>query len=252
MAKSSGWGEFTEGTESGGTNIIATDQGPGGSGKTHFWLTAPDPIAYFLLDPGGLKGMLDRDEFRDKDVRVLDFSQLLDLGKLEQSERIQRGLDIMEKFDEHWDIAIRKAKTIVVDKEDLLWESKRWAHDEASSPNPLNFGELNLWYRALYTQAEAAQRHLGMLRGVKEVWGSIGKGRQGFTGKFAPRGHKEAVELAQINLDHRWDEEQGEWIVKILDKCRLGSKAKKLLGKEIPGLDFPTLHQMLFPDAELD
>ena len=29
-------------------SIIASSQGVGGSGKSHFWLTAPEPIAYFL------------------------------------------------------------------------------------------------------------------------------------------------------------------------------------------------------------
>ena len=36
-------------------NIIAASQSrKGGAGKTHFWLTAPDPIYYFLLEPRGL------------------------------------------------------------------------------------------------------------------------------------------------------------------------------------------------------
>jgi len=252
MAKSnsSPWGEFVEGTDAGGTNIIATSQGPGGGGKSHFWLTAPDPIAYFLLDPGGLKGLLSNELFTTKDIRVLDLSKRLDFGRLGDTERVSRGLEVLAEFDTHWDIAMRKARTVVIDKEDLLWETKRWAHDEVKSPNPLAFGDLNLWYRALYAQAEAAGVNLGMIRGMREIWGNIGKGKKGFTGEQGPRGHKEAVELAQINLHHFWDEEERGFTVKILQKCRLGN-AVKLLGKEIPGMDFPTLQQILFPDADL-
>lgn len=251
MAKPSGWGQFTDDHDTSGTNIIGTSQGIGGSGKTHLWLTAPDPIAYFLLDPGGLKGLLQNPLFAKKDIHVLDLSGKLDFGRVEHAERVERGLEVMDEFDEHWDIAIKKSRTIIIDKEDLLWESKRYAHDEVGSPRPLNFGELNLWYRALYTQAENAKVNLGMIRGVRETWGNIGKGKQGFTGIFAPRGHKEACELAQINLEHRWDDEQREFVTKILDKCRLGN-AKKLLGKEIAGLDFPMLKALLFPHAEDD
>lgn len=252
MAKADNtWGKFVEADQSVTTNVIGTSQGPGGSGKSHFWLTAPDPIAYFLLDPGGLKGLPAKDEFKHKDIRVLDLSKGLDFGRLSREERVARGLEIMEEFDEQWTVGLRKARTIIVDKEDLLWETKRYAHDEVDSPKPLNFGELNLWYRALYAQAEAAGVHMGMVRGTREEWGKLNGGKQGFTGRQLPRGHKEAVELAQVNLAHSWDDEAGLFTVKILDKCRLGDAAS-LLGKEYPGLDFEGLWGKLFPDDDYE
>lgn len=235
--------------------IIATSQGEAGAGKTHFWLTAPEPIAYFLLDPGGLKGLQSNPLFKGKDVRVLDCSGDLDFGRVARDKRVERGLEIMNRFDEGWDEAIGFAKTIVVDKEDKLWELRRYAHDEVDSPDPKSFAELNLEHAALIVQAEAAGINLGLIRGMKEVWGKTGisqrtgKATMGFTGESKPRGQKEVVENVQINLHHRWDEEDRAFKVKILDKCRLG-EAVALLGEEFANLDFNTLAAMLYPDAD--
>lgn len=264
MAKqqSTDWGDFKPAQDvlSERYNIIGASQGIGGAGKTHFWLTAPEPIAYFLLDPGGLKGLLTRRDspFADKEIRLIDYSGRLDWGRLEDSERVKRALDVVNEFNEAWDVAIKKARTIVIDKEDKLWETIRYAHNEVLSPTPKNFYELNLDYAALIAQAEAAGVNLGMIRGMKEKWGKTGgvnqrtgKPQMGFTGETVPRGQKEVTELVQINLDHRWDNDEKEFIVTILEKCRLGN-AKQLLGKEYQDLDFLTLAAELYPDAPED
>jgi hypothetical protein len=259
MAKTNDWGEFRPALDilSERYNIIASSQGPGGAGKTHFWLTAPEPIAYFLLDPGGLKGVLTSSgsPFRDKDIRLIDYSGQLDWGRLERRERVLRAKDVVDAFNAAWDVAIKKARTIVIDKEDKLWETIRYAHDEVDSPTPKNFYELNLDYAALIAQAEANGVNLGMIRGMKEKWGktgisrTTGKPQMGFTGELVPRGQKEVTELVQINLDHKWDGERQSFITTIVDKCRLGN-AKDLLGTEYEDLDFLTLASILYPDVD--
>ena len=257
MAKTStDWGLFDSLADTADArNIIGSSQGGAGGGKSHFWLTAPEPIAYFLFDPGGLKGLSNNELFKDKDVRVLDFSKLLDYGRIDKSERTARAIEVMEMFNEAWDTAMAQARTIVIDKEDVLWETTRYAHDEVDSPTPKNFYELNMQHRGLIVQAEAAGINLGLLRGMKETWGKIGvnrttgKPQMGFTGLFIPRGQKEIPELVQINLEHRWDEADREFKVKILDKCRLGN-AVDLMGEEFGMLDFPALGMLLYPESE--
>jgi hypothetical protein len=240
-----------------GYNIIAASQGEGGGGKTHFWLTAPDPICYFLFEPGGLKGLNVNPLFRSKDVRVLDLSGKLDWGRIDKKERVLRGLEVMKDFDAGWEQAKQLARTIVIDKEDMLWETRRYAHDEVESPEPKKFHELNLEHRALIAQAEALGLNLGFIRGMKEVWGKTGISRNtglptmGFTGEQVPRGHKELPEYVQINLEHRWDEEEREFKVRILEKCRLGN-AVDLMGQEFGNLDFPTLGVTVYPETDLD
>jgi hypothetical protein len=256
------WGEFGDAIAAASEryNIIASSQGVGGSGKTHFWLTAPGPIAYFLLDPGGLKGMVTKPEFRNKEIKLIDFSSQMDWGKQEKKERVKRAHDIYLRFEEAWLIALKMARTIVIDKEDKLWETIRYAHDEVDSPTPKNFYELNLDYAAMIANAEGMGVNLGLVRGMKEKWGKTGqrldritgqmKDTMGFTGEWVPRGQKEVTELVQVNLEHRWDDEDREFKVKILEKCRLGN-AVELLGKEFGNLDFMTLGLELYPDVDV-
>ena len=189
---------------------------------------------------------------------MLDLSGKLDWGRItDKKARVARGLEVMKEFDAAWDQALAGARTIVIDKEDMLWETRRYAHDEVESPEPKKFHELNLEHKALVVQAEAQGLNLGFIRGMKETWGKIGVSRStgrdqmGFTGEFLPRGHKSLDEDVQINLEHRWDDEARLFKVKILDKCRLG-EAVTLMGEEYEMLEFPDLGVKLYPETERD
>lgn len=256
MAKTSkDWGRFSRVTaDDTDRNIVASSQGLPGSGKSHFWLTAPDPIAWFLFDPGGLKGLKNNPLFAEKEVHCIDYCGELNIGKLPKEERIARSIEAFEHFQEDWDVAIRNARTLVVDKESMLWEMVRYAHDEVDSPTPKNFHELNLLYRGWVQDAETNGRNLGLIRDMHDTWGKIGvsregKPQQGFTGKFKPDGQKYVPGLVQVNLEHRWDEDTREFNVKILEKCRLGSAAT-LMGKEFPGFGFVDLALTVYPDSD--
>lgn len=258
MAKTKDWGRFELVTpEEDSRSIIAASQGLPGSGKSHFWLTAPDPIAWFLFDPGGLKGLRNNELFTGKEVRCIDYCGELNIGKLSKEDRVKTALEVMERFQEDWDVAIKAARTLVVDKESMLWEMLRYAHDEVDSPTPKNFHELNLMYRGWVQDAEVNGRSLGLIRDMHDTWGKIGvnastgKVSQGFTGKFKPDGQKYVPGLVQLNLEHRWDDEAREFKTRILEKCRLGN-AKALMGKEFPELDFPTLGTILYPETDAE
>lgn len=248
------WGRFELLTPDESTrSIVASSQGTAGSGKSHFWLTAPDPIAYFLFDPGGLKGLRNNELFTEKEIRVIDYCGELNIGKLPKVERIAQSLEAFERFQADWDVAIRNAKTLIIDKESLLWEMVRYAHDEVESPTPKNFHELNLLYRGWVQDAEVHGKNLGLIRDMHDTWGKIGvsregKPQQGFTGKFKPDGQKYVPSLVQINLEHRWDDENREFVLKVLEKCRLGN-AVDLMGKEFPGFNFMDLAMTVYPDS---
>ena len=196
---------------------------------------------------------MDNPLFKTKDIRVIDLSKMLDFGRLDKAERTKRAEEAVDVFDRNWPIALKNARTAVIDKEDLWWNTLRYAYDEVESPTPKNFYELNLQYRGMFVQAEAVGMNFGLIRGLKEKWGTTGFSREGkkqmgFTGELVTRGQKEVEELVQINLAHRWDNDTREFKVKILDKCRLGS-AIDLLGTEYPMMDFPMLGEALFPDS---
>ena len=235
--------------------IIGSSQGLPGSGKSHFWLTAPEPIAWFLFDPGGLKGLRNNPLFAGKDVVVRNFAEIVNVGKYrEMVDRIKMSIEGFNTFQEEWDFIIDKVRTLVIDKESLLWEVMRYAFDEVKSPTPKNFHDLNLLYRGWVQDAENKGKNLGLLRDMSDTWGIIGhkpdgKAQYGFTGIYRPDGQKYVPGLVQINMQHQWNAEARQFEVQVLEKCRLGS-AKKLIGTNLGTVTFQDLGTMLFPEAD--
>lgn len=242
------WGRFEVPDRSLGRNIIWESDGPGGSGKSHFALTAPDPIAVHLFDPAGLKGLVRNPLFREKDIRVIQYN--FNPGKLSEDDRGKAAEEALAEFQENQEIALANARTIIWDKEDHVWEMLRYARLGGVSDRPSSYYELNLEYRGWFHDAEVAGVNMGVIRGMKEVWGTNSKGSPVGTGKFEPRGQKEVPELVQVVLWHRWDDEQKEFITRVHDKCRLGPNAKDLIGQEFGGLDFDTLSELIFQGEE--
>ena len=246
------WGRFEEVDRSDSYAIIWASEGTGGSGKTHFLLSAPEPIAVHLFEPGGLRGLVKNDLFKKKDIRVIQYN--FNPGKLSEDDRPKAAQDALDEFLENQAVALKNARTIGWDKEDHVWEMLRYARLEAVSDRPANYYELNLEYRGWFHDAEMAGVNLGVIRGMKEKWGKTGTNREGKTqfgslGELEPRGQKEVPELVQVVLRHRWDAEQKDFMVKIHEKCRVGP-AKDLIGEEYSGLDFPMLGELLYPETE--
>lgn len=249
------WGRFVDAAENERYNIVWSSQGQGGSGKTHFLLTAPEPIAVMLFDPAGLKGLKQLPQFKHKDIKVVDYTAEVNLGRYrDDTDRAKAAQDTLAQFEEDWATVLKVARTVAWDKEDYVWEMLRYAMLEAFTDRPASYYELNMKYRGWFAEAEAAGVNFAAIRGMKERWGtrvsrSSGK-EQGFaTGEFDPRGMKEVPELVQLSLQHTWDDSRRQFTVKILEKCRLGN-ALELVNTEYENLDFLTLAMMLYPEAD--
>lgn len=224
-------------------------QGVGGSGKTHFLLTAPEPIWVALFDPKGIDPLRKKPEFKDKDIRWRSYN--FNPGKLAIEDRPKAAKDALDMFLEDYQIALKNARTIGFDKEDHAWEMLRYARLEAFTDRPSNYYELNLEYRGWFADAAEAGVNLGALRGMKEKWGQNAKGQPVGTGVMEARGQKEVNELVQVVLEHRFDEEERVFKAKIHEKCRVGP-ATQLIGEEFADLDFMTLATMLYPESSED
>ena len=251
------WGRFVDAHDDERYNIVWASQGVGGTGKSHFLLTAPEPIAVMLFDPAGLKGLIQNPLFKKKDVRVIDYTSEVNLAKYTTDEdRAKAATDGLAQFEDDWQVALKHARTIGWDKEDYVWEMLRYAMLEAVSGRPASYYELNMKYRAWFSQAESAGVNFGVLRGMKERWGTKINRKSGAeqpfaTGEMDPRGMKEVPELVQVNLSHYWDEEARAFTVKILEKCRLGN-AVDLINTEHKNLTFEDLAIQLYPDTDVD
>jgi hypothetical protein len=247
MPKAKDWGQWEEVDRSDSYYLMTANEGPAGSGKTHFALTGPAPIAVHLFDPGGLTGLKKNPLFKKKDIRVLAYD--IALGNFpEGDERKEAAEAVIAQFKENQQVALRNARTIVIDKEDYLWKLLRFARLGANSDRPTQYDELNLEYQAMFHDIEKAGVNFCAIRGMKEKWGN--KASAGGTGEFEPRGQKEVPELCHIVLRHRWDNDIRDFVATIHEKCRVGDDPKQLIGTEHPGLTFKDLGEMIYPETE--
>ena len=244
------WGRFEPASREDRYRVLWSSQGVGGSGKTHFGLTAPEPIAVMLFDPIGLEGLTRQPLFREKGIHVIEYK--FNLARFnDENDRAKFADDTMSQFIEDYEVALVNARTILWDKEDHVWEGLRYARLEAVSGRPASYYELNLEYRGWFQQAADAGVNLGVMRGMKERWGTrinrkTGAEQPFSTGEYDPRGMKEVPELVQVSLAHRWSDEDQAFMIKVLDKCRLN---KDLIGQEFADLDFMTLASLLYPET---
>ena len=231
-------------------HLIWASQGVGGSGKSHFLLTAPEPIWIALFDPEGIEPLLERPEFKDKDIRwrFYDFNP----GDLLVVERPAAAKAALDQFKADYAIALTHARTIGFDKEEHVWEMLRYARLDAYTDRPAKYYELNNQYRSWVAAAAKAGVNLGLIRGMKDVWGINDAGNLAPTGETTTRGQKEVNELVQVVLAHRFDEEDREFKVRIHEKCRIGDDPAKLIGEEFGGLDFMGLATLLYPNVEAE
>lgn len=240
-----GWNDFqTEADER--YSLLWASQGVGGSGKSHLLLTAPDPIWIALFDPKGIDPLRKKPEFKNKDIRWRAYN--FNPGKLSIADRPKAAKDALDQFLEDYQLALKHARTIGWDKEDHVYEMLRYARLESYTDRPSSYYELNLEYRGWFADAAEAGVNLGVIRGMKEKWGQNAKGQPIGTGVLEPRGQKEVNELVQVVLDHRFDEGEREFKVRIHEKCRVGP-ATELIGQEFGSLDFQTLAMMLYPES---
>lgn len=243
------WGRFQQASRDDRYRMLWSSQGPGGAGKTHFGLTAPDPIAVQLFDPAGLEGLTRQSLFRDKDIRVIEYK--FNPVAIPKEDRPKVAEDTLGEFLEDFTTGIKLGRTILWDKEDYVWELMRYASFDAFTDKPANYYELNLQYRNLFQLAADNGVNFGVIRGMKEKWGKTGTNRQtgaatyGGLGIDVPRGMKEVPELVQVNLAHEWVEGDG-FKIKILEKCRLNGD---LVGQEFGSLTFTDLALALYPES---
>lgn len=247
-----GWGRFTKAKPRERLSLTWASQGLGGQGKTHFALTAPGPIALMLFDPDGIDPLLRKSEFKKLDIHKIEYG--FNPGKLSEAERPAAAKAAYEQFKEDYAVAIANARTVVWDKEEHVWEMLRYAHLEGVSDAPKNYYELNLEYRGWFADAAEAGVNLGVIRGMKEKWGTNAKGSPTGTGEYIPRGQREVNELVQVVLHHFF--EDGAFKVRIGGaegcddpKCRVGDAAG-LIGEVFDNLTFEELAIRLYPEYD--
>lgn len=241
-----GWGDFQMVSEKVPYRMIWRSFGPEKTGKNHFGLTGPGPVAIQSFDIG-LEGVVEKFRVQGKEVRKTSYE--FDKNDCSQDAAIA----IRDRFIKDYHIALNKARTIQWDTETELWEIFRFAEFGEASDAPKSYVGLNARYRDLVQCAYDANVNLQLIQKVKERWSTTKKqNRDGRivdspypTGEFEPTGMKEVGYIVQANIKHSWVKGTG-FQIEILN-CR---QNMGVAGETFENISMPEFAQMVFPDSD--
>lgn len=244
--KSVPWAKYEALSDVNPTSIVWASTGGEGSGKSYFGLTAPSPIFVCAFDAFGM-GRVSKDVKKGKDIRISRYAFNPQLFK-EPKQRAAAAGEIWDRFVEEYRTALLNARTILWDREDIAWELLRFASFGEQSAAPKEYSELNTEYVSLIQEAFAASVNLGLLRGVREQWISKfdptkGKMIPYCTGLMIPDGMKKIPDHVDVVLEHRWDDTDKSYVVKIGKFPN-----SEFRGIEAP-LTFPQMAVAAYPDT---
>lgn len=229
--------------------VIGLSIGEPGARKTSFWLEAPGPIVSFSFDRG-LEGVVDRvlKEQPDKEIYVKEYNW----SPRRDQDFQEQAKDLRDQFEEDFDHAIANARTVILDKENDLWELYRYAEfGPEANEAPRNYPALNQRYREMINKPKDTDINFGLIEGMRDEWGSMVKksGAQGAaaTGRRIRQGFKELDGLVHVCLLHT-GLGPADWAFEV-GKVR-GAGAINVAGQTFQNLTFPEFSQLLFPESD--
>lgn len=246
------WGRFEEVEKEVPYRLIWRSYGPEKTGKDHFGLTAPGPIAIQSFDIG-LEGVVEKflkAPLGPKEIRAVEYE--FDKNACSQDD----AKALRDQFVEDFELALTQARTIIWDTETELWEVFRYAEFGVMSDAPKNYVKLNSEYRDLIQRAYDGGVNLQLIQKVKEKWISVeavvaATGRKKLkpqnTGEMEPTGFREAGYLVQVNIQHSWTKEEG-FALQIIN-CR---QNMAIAGETFYNTSFPELASLVFPESEME
>lgn len=201
--------------------LIASIEGPQKVGKTHFSLTAPDPIMFFDMDIGS-EGVINK--FSNKKVWIGQY----DYRMLSGPNPAVAILAMWEKMKADFIFACNSPDilTPVIDTATEMWELIRMARfGKLTQVMPHNYGPVNAEFRDLLRLSYSCGKDVIFIHKMKAEYVNDKR-----TGRLERAGFTDMGFLVQINLQ-AWRNQDGEFGMTILD-CR---QNPDLVGMELVG-----------------
>jgi hypothetical protein len=230
-------------------SIAWASTGGDGSGKSHFALTAPGPIFVCAFDPYGMN-RVSKDVKIGKEIRIARYPFNAHAFAGDKSKTQKAAMELWQQFRADFDEALTHSRTILWDREDLMYELQRFANFGAQSDAPKEYGPLYMEYGWLVQKSQAHGVNLGILRGIRDKWVSKfdpakGKMVAHNTGEKQPDGMSKIPDHVDVTLAHRWDLVQKQFVVKIDKFTNMNEK-----DQEYPNLTFSDMAQLAYPDTD--
>lgn len=202
---------FKEADDTVYSRIIVSIGGREKQGKTHFALTAPDPIAIFSSDIG-TEGVVNKFKKAGKDVFTHD---------IEMPEKYEEAKKIWEALRKAYYGVLRipEVRTVIFDTATEIWELLRICRfGKLTQVMPFQYGPVNAEFRRLLKDCYSTQKNLILLHKMKPVY--IDDKR---TKNFENAQFSDTPYLVQVNLEAYRTEptkkKKRQWCIKVKD-CR--------------------------------
>jgi len=268
---------FEEATGEVKPRIVMDASGLEGVGKSHFSLTAPDPIGYLDFDLGsegvlgkfkhGLNG-LPKKEIYISSYRIPITGKAAkkadtEIKKKLTTEAAKQAAPIWDKVVNDYVKALDgRFRTLIVDTGTEMHEMLRLARlGKLTEVMPEDYGPVNAEFRDLVRLAYDSDCNVIFLHKMKQEWiKRKGSKRSDPTDNYIRQGFNGMGYLMQVNLELQWDEDwektSDDWedafSIKVV-KCRHNAK---LRGEIIEGADgfntFPFIAQMVMPETSVE
>jgi hypothetical protein len=252
---SNDWSRFEILTDSDPTSITWASRGGDGSGKSYFAVTAPGPIFVCAFDQNGMD-RVDKAVRAQREIRIGRYGFNAVPFDGDRAKIKAAATPIWERFLSDYRTALKNARTVLWDREDMSWGLRRYAafggqKNEGSKTGALDYGDLNEEYIGLLQEARDAHVNLGLIQGLTDRWVSkydptSGKMKNYCTGEPVPDGFKKVADHVDITLDHSWDSKQREYVTTIR---KFPNKEFKDQG--IANLSFDLMALSAFPDSDM-
>lgn len=242
----SDWARYLKASPDYVPRIFGRSAGDVGSGKTHFWLTAPGPIVILSFDKG-LEGVIE--PFAEqKPIYLKEYEWAP--AKIGDNFTQADAQIMRDDFEKDWAHACTVARTVILDTESFLWELYRYAEFGAPKADvPRDFEGVNKRYKWPMALPKKYPINCGLIQSVKDDWSGATKK----TGTQSSWGYRDLDKIVAVELNHyRDDSQEGAKRYGIqIGKCR-GPAALTLPGQRFQGITMPMLGETMFPETEED
>lgn len=219
--------------------LILNVEGLEKRGKTHFALTAPDPIAYLDLDTG-LEGVVEKFMDEGKRIQFASFNY--------------RDATNYQQWSAMWDkmktaylaaLASKEIKTLICDTGTEMWELLRLARfGKLSEVMPHHYGPVNAEFRDLLRRSLDSDKNVILLHKLKPKYENNVR-----TKEFERSGFSDLAFVVQMNVRVARDKDNGFYLT-VIDSRHRSELAGEVLSE--PMNTFPMLASLVFPDTAVE
>lgn len=220
--------------------MIVSTQARDKSGKTHFGLTQPGPIAFLNLDRGH-EGVVDKFIRAGKKITMKNFTTD-PMRKLTETQWDQLWMDLRASYV--FAVSSGHFRSVFVDTGSAMWEALRMAEfGKLTQVPPLRYQEVNAQFEALLSIAYNYPVNVVLSHRMKQQYENDAAGRGQKTGRWEPTGYKDMRYVVQVNIEQAWDVTKNVPAMRI-DNCRHNGY---LNGAILDGdmCNFPTLGMLI-------